>query len=75
MSVEIHRQVSMSQEVKNLIDLPQGGPTPETYPGSVWYGEKVNDQLPGDLSERFHSESFRAGSPGAAEAATPAEPL
>ena len=26
--VEIHRQVSISQDVKNLIDLAQGGPTP-----------------------------------------------
>ena len=41
MPKEIHRQVSMSQEVKNLIDLPQGGLTPETYPGSVWYGESL----------------------------------
>ena len=64
MPVERHRQVSMSQEVKSLIDLPQGGPTPEIYPGSIWYGEKVHGQLPGELIERFHSESFSAGSPG-----------
>ena len=59
--------MSTNQELKkNLIDLPLGGPTPAIYPGSIWYGEKVFGQLPGDLSERFHSESFSAGLPGAA---------
>ena len=55
--------------------LQQGGPAREIYPGSIWYGEEVCGQLPGDLSERFHSETFSAGSPSAAGAATSPSPL
>ena len=72
MLVERHRQVTVFQKVKHLIVLSQGGPTLEIYPGSILHGEKVYGQLPGDPSERFHSETFSAESPGAAEAATPA---
>ena len=47
------------REGEKTIVLPQGCPTQEICPGSTLYGEKVHGQLPGDLSESFHSENLR----------------
>ena len=59
MPVDKQRQVTTFQKVQESIVLPQDCSTPEIYPGSTLYGEKVYGQLPCYLSERFHGENLQ----------------